>query len=59
MLSGAGDVVQLVKYLPSMYEALGSISSTTYTRCGGTGLQSQHEGYDLDCISTVRPSQKT
>lgn len=59
MLSGAGDVVQLVEYLSNIHEALGSSPSTTYTRRGGTQLQSQHEGYDLDGMSTVRPSRAT
>lgn len=36
------DVAQLAEYLLSTYEALGSLSTCTPTRHGGTRLQSQH-----------------
>lgn len=31
---GAGNVARLVEYLPIMHKTLGSVSSTTKTRCG-------------------------
>jgi hypothetical protein len=37
-LCEAGDVVQVVEYVPSVHEALGLVPSTTENRCAGTCL---------------------
>lgn len=40
----AETIAQLVDYCPRVYKALGSITSTALTRCGGICLESPHLG---------------